>query len=308
MRALTLGRAPPSLSLFLPEQHTHTKKKKQMLSEESSCAAKAAAAQAAADDFALDDDLLADDEELRRLHADRADELRRESEARAAALRAQASGHGTLTRFAREADFLEAAAASGRLVAHFAHGDFESCKLVDAHLERLAPRWLGTRFVRIEASDAPFFVTRLKVRVLPAVLCFVGGACSGRVVGFDELGGSSDFSTRALERALRARNVLVERFAPSGGGGGNGGATGTREAGGGEEENRRPEDEDGCDGENGKGAGRRGVTPPEHSRRNVRAGGGGASSSSRRRRGRGGDSEDESGTDDSRTDSETESI
>jgi len=280
-----------------------------MLSEESSSAAKAAAAQASADDFALDDDLLAEDEELHRLHADRADELRRESEARAAALRAAAVGHGTLTRFEKEADFLECAAASTRLVAHFAHSDFESCKLVDAHLERLATKWLGTRFVRIEASDAPFFVTRLKVKVLPAVLCFVDGACSGRIVGFDELGGTKDFSTRVFEKALSSRDVLVERFVPSGGGGGNGGATGTREAN--DEENRRPEDENGCDDDddgrngNGKGfgGGGRRVAPPEHSRRNVRAGG---ANGSRRRRGRNGS--DESGSDESRSDSETESI
>ena len=283
-----------------------------MLSEESSAAAKAAAARAAADDFALDDDLLAEDQELRRLHADRADELRRESEARAAALRAEAEGHGLLTRFEKESDFLEAAASSRRLVAHFAHGDFESCKVVDAHLERLARRWLGTRFARVEASDAPFFVTRLKVKVLPAVLCFVDGGCTGRVVGFDELGGTKDFSTRAFERALAARNVLVERFAPGcGGSGGGGGATGTREAREAEEEeNRRPEDEDGCrdGGRGGRGGGGKGrLAPPEHSRRNVRAGGRGGSSSSRRR-GRGGDSEDESGSDDSRSDSETESI
>lgn len=277
-----------------------------MLSKQSASAAKAAAAQAAADVFALDDDLLADDEELRRLHADRADELRRESEARAAALRAEAVGHGILTKFEKESDFLEAAAASKRLVAHFAHADFESCKIVDAHLERLAPKWLGTRFVRIEASDAPFFVTRLKVKVLPAVLCFVEGACSGRIVGFDELGGTKDFSAKVFEKALASRNVLVERFVPSGGGGGNGGATGTREANG-EEENRRPEDEDGCDG-NGKGLGGRRPAPPEHSRRNIRAGGGGGGgggSSSRRRRN---DSDDESGSAGSRSDSETESI
>lgn len=271
-----------------------------MLSDESAAAAKAAAAAAAADDFALDDELLADDEELRRLHADRADELRRESERRAAALRAAAEGHGQLTRFEKESDFLEAAASSKRLVAHFAHGDFESCKVVDAHLERLAPKWLGTRFARVEASDTPFFVTRLKVKVLPAVLCFVDGACTGRVVGFDELGGTRDFSTRAFEKALAARNVLVERFVPGGGGNGSG-ATGTREARDAEEEeNRRPEDEDGCEKSRGKGR----FAPPEHSRRNVRAGG----SSSRRRGGRGGDSEDESGSDDSRSDSETESI
>ena len=215
-----------------------------------------------------------------------------------------------MTRFEKESDFLEAAASSKRLVAHFAHADFDSCKLVDAHLERLAPKWLGTRFARIEASDAPFFVTRLKVKVLPAVLCFVDGACTGRVVGFDELGGTKDFTTRGFEKALAARSVLVERFVPGGGGaggGGGGGATGTREARDAEEEeNRRPEDEDGCvgGGRGGRG-GKERLAPPEHSRRNVRAGG-----ASRRRGGRGGggDSEDESGSDDSRSDSETESM
>ena len=277
-----------------------------MLSEETSSAAKAAAAAAAADDFSLDDDLLADDEELRRLHADRADELRKEAERRAAALRAEASGLGALSRFDEEAGFLSAAANSPRLVAHFAHSDFESCKVVDAHLEVLSRKWLGTRFARVEASDAPFFVTRLKVKVLPAVLCFVEGRCCGRIVGFDELGGSKDFSTRSLERALASKgDVLARRLV----GTGKNGEKEEEE----EEENRRPEDEDGCDGDGGRrgrgkgfsGGGRR-LAPPEHSRRSVRAGGG--SGGSRRRR-NGSDDDDESGgSDDSRGESETESI
>jgi thioredoxin-like negative regulator of GroEL len=56
-------------------------------------------------------------------------------------------------------------------------------------------------------QDAPFFTVKLGVRVLPAVVLFKDGVSVDRLVGFEQLGGSDDFSTAALEGRLRAAGV-----------------------------------------------------------------------------------------------------
>ena len=85
-----------------------------------------------------------------------------------------------------EADLLAAAAAAPRLVAHFHHPAFTRCAVLDRHLAALAAAHPTTRFARIAAPEAPFLTTRLNIRVLPALLSFVAGACTGRCVGFDD--------------------------------------------------------------------------------------------------------------------------
>jgi len=58
---------------------------------------------------------------------------------------------------------------------------------------------------------AKFFVDKLKIQVLPAVLCFVDGLVVDRVVGFEEIDPTvgDDFSTEALERRLLKSPVLL---------------------------------------------------------------------------------------------------
>lgn len=37
------------------------------------------------------------------------------------------------------------------LVCHFFHGDFERCRILDKHLRVLAPKYFGTRFIKLSA-------------------------------------------------------------------------------------------------------------------------------------------------------------
>lgn len=167
-------------------------------------AAKAAAAGNKLQRFAVDE--LLDDPELQALHEERLAKLKAEAERRAELER---RGHGRYEEVG-EGDFLEAVTRSERVVAHFFHRDFERCKIVDAHLPALAKRFPDTRFIKVSAPDAPFFTVKLGIKVLPAVVFFVGGVAVGRVVGFDALGGRDDFSTAELERSMRACRAVVD--------------------------------------------------------------------------------------------------
>lgn len=148
----------------------------------------------------------ADDPDLEQLHRDRMEQMKKECEKRASL---QQEGHGELTEI-EEKDFLPEVTKPKRVVVHFYHNEFERCKIMNQRLSQLAPRHLDTKFVKIHAPDAPFFVTKLKVQVLPCVISFDNGKAFDRVVGFDELGGKDDFGVDALEQRLLESGAISE--------------------------------------------------------------------------------------------------
>ncbi|CAO1631832.1 unnamed protein product [Sympodiomycopsis kandeliae] len=101
---------------------------------------------------------------------------------------------------------------SGRkVVLHFSHAEFNRCKLMDQHLEHLAPMHPGTLFLAVSPLKAPFLVTKMDVKVLPYVVCFVNGKVEDRLVGFEELGNTDQFRRDELEDRLGKSGVLVPR-------------------------------------------------------------------------------------------------
>lgn len=59
-------------------------------------------------------------------------------------------------------------------------------------------------------DNAPFLVTKLKVQVLPCVICFIDGVGVDRIVGFEGLSFTPDnFTTKDLEARLLGSGVVV---------------------------------------------------------------------------------------------------
>ena len=92
---------------------------------------------------------------------------------------------------------------------HFFHRDFERCRILDKHLALAARKFFRTRFVKIHAPDAPFFVAKLAVKVLPCVVMFLEGKAYDRIVGFEEFGQRDDFDTSLFEGRLLAAGVVA---------------------------------------------------------------------------------------------------
>lgn len=132
------------------------------------------------------DDLL-DGDDTAEIEAIRA---RRMAELRAAQTRQaehRALGHGELRTIAQD-DFLSECAGSSEWVAvHFFHDEFERCEIMDHHLKLVAPMHLSCKFLRVDAQRAPFFVAKLQIRTLPALLVFRNGKAVDRLTGFDKL-------------------------------------------------------------------------------------------------------------------------
>ncbi|KAI5854752.1 thioredoxin-like protein [Tricharina praecox] len=136
--------------------------------------------------------------------------------ARAAAHRS--GGGGTYLNVEDEKAVMDITTNNKNSVVHFFHSDFRRCKILDTHLELLAPKHPECRFVRIEVEKAPFLVERLGVRVLPCLMSFIDGKQVARIEGFERLGNSDSFRTVRLEELLVDAGVLERvRFAEDGG-------------------------------------------------------------------------------------------
>ncbi|KAJ6796222.1 thioredoxin domain-containing protein PLP3B-like isoform X1 [Iris pallida] len=166
---------------------------------------KAQQSQAANEEVDLDE--LLDDPELEKLHADRVAALKKEAEKREVLKR---QGHGEYREIS-EGDFLGEVTGSERTICHFYHHEFYRCKIMDKHLKALAPVHIDTKFIKLDAENAPFFVTKLGVKTLPCVILFRKGVAFDRIVGFQDLGAKDDFTTRTLENLLKRKGIIDER-------------------------------------------------------------------------------------------------
>ncbi|KAL6566233.1 Thioredoxin domain-containing protein plp3b [Orobanche gracilis] len=160
----------------------------------------------------VDLDELMDDPELEKLHADRIASLKKEAEKRQ---KLKKQGHGEY-REITEADFLSEVTSSENMICHFHHREFYRCMIMDKHLKSLAPRHLKTKFIKVDAENAPFFVSKLAIKTLPCVILFRKGVATDRVVGFQDLGAKDDFTTRTLENLLLKKGIIDSKWEEEG--------------------------------------------------------------------------------------------
>ncbi|EOA26112.1 hypothetical protein CARUB_v10019538mg [Capsella rubella] len=119
-------------------------------------------------------------------------------------------GHGEY-REVSEGDFLGEVTRSEKVICHFYHKEFYRCKIMDKHLKTLAPRHVDTKFIKVDAENAPFFVTKLAIKTLPCVVLFSKGIAMDRLVGFQDLGTKDDFTTNKLENVLVKKGMLSKK-------------------------------------------------------------------------------------------------
>lgn len=120
------------------------------------------------------------------------------------------SGHGSYEEINNEKELMDITTSTKLCVVHFWKSDFNRCRIMDSHLETLAPLHLDTRFLKINVTNAAFLVTKMKIQVLPCVIAFIDGVSTDRIVGFEGLGRGTDrFNTRDLEARLLSAGVLA---------------------------------------------------------------------------------------------------
>lgn len=63
--------------------------------------------------------------------------------------------------------------------------------------------------MKIQAEKSPFLAERLKIVVLPTLALIKNTKVDDYVVGFNELGGTDEFSTEELEERLAKSKIIV---------------------------------------------------------------------------------------------------
>ena len=117
-------------------------------------------------------------------------------------------GHGRYLEVVDTKDFFNSAKKSQRVIAHFYRGVTPRCQIVDAHFEKLAAKHVETRFLKIDAEKNPFLVERLEVIVMPTIVLIKDGRTEHSIRGFDEFGGTDDFSTQDMAYILSTHGML----------------------------------------------------------------------------------------------------
>jgi len=124
-----------------------------------------------------------------------------------------AKGHGQYREIVQD-EFIAESTSSTRVLVHFYHRDFSRSTILDHHLNKLAARHIETKFVKINAEKALFFVDKLNIRVVPTLVYFIDGVSRGRMLGFEGLaeqmpeGKADEWPTIMLARLLAANNMI----------------------------------------------------------------------------------------------------
>jgi|LauGreSBDMM110SN_4_FD.fasta_scaffold71810_2 thiol-disulfide isomerase/thioredoxin len=111
-------------------------------------------------------------------------------------------GHGRYAECTDTKDFFNAAKKSARMLVHFYRSVTPRCQIVDAHFERLAARHVECRFVKLDAEKNPYLVEKLGIIVLPTIVLIKDGKTDHAIHGFDEFGGTDNFTTEDMAYVL----------------------------------------------------------------------------------------------------------
>jgi thiol-disulfide isomerase/thioredoxin len=105
-------------------------------------------------------------------------------------------------------EFFNAAKKSSRMIVHFYRSVTPRCQIVDAHFERLCQTHLEARFVKIDAEKSPYLVEKLGIILMPTIVLINNGKTEHAIHGFDEFGGTDDFTTSDMAYVLATHKIL----------------------------------------------------------------------------------------------------
>ena len=151
-----------------------------------------------------------EDAEVRRIREQR---LRQIKQAQREKLENIGKGHGQYREITQD-EFLAEVTSSQRVVCHFYHAEFPRCAVFDHHISKLVQRHIETKFIKINAEKAPFFVSKLLIRTMPTVVIFFDGVAAEKIIGFEGLadglpeGKEDEWPTIKLARLLGAKNAI----------------------------------------------------------------------------------------------------
>lgn len=148
-----------------------------------------------------------EEDELEKLRRKRLEQMKKVAKQKA---EWKAAGHGVYAELTDEKTFFSELKKSKRAIVHFFRPTTWRCEIIDKHMGILAAKHPESRFLKVNAEKCPFLVERLRIVMLPTITLIKEGRTDHAIIGFDEMGGSDDFPTTALEAVLVSHGLLFE--------------------------------------------------------------------------------------------------
>ena len=120
------------------------------------------------------------------------------------------NGHGRLDKIVEQKDFFAVSKNSHKVVVLFTRDANKYGAIMKDHMTLLAQQHMEARFVWVDAEQAPFITEKLKIWMLPTIVCIVDNNVKEQHNGLNEIDGSGKYTTGMLEYLLHVDGMLDE--------------------------------------------------------------------------------------------------
>ena len=158
----------------------------------------------AAVDAELDKTENLDEDDYARIRAKRVQEMKRKAENDRQHL---ADGHGKLHK-ADGKEFFEYTKKSQKVVCVFNRNSNRHGKDILMHVEAIAAKHMETKFIWVDAENAPFLTDKLNIYMLPTICCIKDNKVHKQHNGLNDLSGTGVYTTGTLEYLLHTDEMI----------------------------------------------------------------------------------------------------
>lgn len=120
-------------------------------------------------------------------------------------------GHGQYLEVTDPKMFFDNVQDSERVVVHFMRRSTPRCEIIERHLRAIARDHFETRFCYVDVERIPSLPERFNVMMLPTLMLVEKQNTFHSIIGFDEFGGTDDFTTATVEQVLAHYGMVNEK-------------------------------------------------------------------------------------------------
>lgn len=120
-------------------------------------------------------------------------------------------GHGAYREIPSVEDFFTAVKSSERVVVHFMRRSTPRCEIIERHLKTIAQEHFETRFCYVDVERLPALPERFNVMMLPTLMLVEKQNTFHSIIGFDEFGGTDDFTTETVKQVLGYYGMINDK-------------------------------------------------------------------------------------------------
>eukprot|EP00801_Mesodinium_rubrum_P010932 Mrub_10993.p1 GENE.Mrub_10993~~Mrub_10993.p1 ORF type:complete len:190 (+),score=62.20 Mrub_10993:1-570(+) len=155
------------------------------------------------------ENLMNDDEELKKIREKRMKEMQQnEMDKR----NWERNGHGSITEITDQKEFFNISKQSRKVLALFYTRANKWSGPITELLSLLCQKHMEVKVVRVDAEKAPFLVEKLKIWMIPTIMCIKDQKTEQSLVGLDEIDCKGKLSIEKVENTLFEYGMLTDKY------------------------------------------------------------------------------------------------